>query len=62
MFVIMLVVLLQRHHLFVWSVFAPKLLIETSHTIIIFVIMLMENINCKIPIKICLDRMKINNI
>lgn len=44
MFIIMLVVLLQRHHLFVWSVFAPKLLIETSHTIIYFIIMLLEKI------------------
>ncbi|KAF5275089.1 hypothetical protein FQA39_LY07026 [Lamprigera yunnana] len=31
-----IIVFIQRYHLFVWSVFAPKLLIESCHSMILF--------------------------
>lgn len=45
--VVIFVVLLQRHHLFIWSVFAPKLLIEASHTVKLYIIVFIETIFCK---------------
>uniref|UniRef100_A0A8C4NHP1 Phosphatidylinositol glycan anchor biosynthesis class G n=1 Tax=Eptatretus burgeri TaxID=7764 RepID=A0A8C4NHP1_EPTBU len=33
-------VMVQRHHLFIWSVFAPKLLYETTHTLALFAFLL----------------------
>ncbi|CAD6241866.1 GSCOCG00009347001-RA-CDS [Cotesia congregata] len=31
-----IIISIERHHLFVWSVFAPKLLYETAHCVVIF--------------------------
>uniref|UniRef100_UPI00358E86F1 GPI ethanolamine phosphate transferase 2 isoform X2 n=1 Tax=Myxine glutinosa TaxID=7769 RepID=UPI00358E86F1 len=33
-------VMVERHHLFIWSVFAPKLLYETTHTLALFAFLL----------------------
>lgn len=35
-----LVTVTNRHHLFVWSVFSPKLLFETAHTFVLFLTLL----------------------
>nr|CAD7590243.1 unnamed protein product [Timema genevievae] len=37
-------VLAQRYHLFVWSVFSPKLLYETMHTIVIFTLLVVTEV------------------
>ncbi|KAH0541215.1 hypothetical protein KQX54_021289 [Cotesia glomerata] len=34
-----IIISIERHHLFVWSVFAPKLLYETAHCVLIFFIL-----------------------
>lgn len=44
MLITLIIVLIQRHHLFVWSVFAPKLLIEASHSIILYVLLMFSTI------------------
>ncbi|KAJ8974479.1 hypothetical protein NQ317_016133 [Molorchus minor] len=36
MIIVSIITFIFRHHLFIWSVFAPKLLIETIHTVILF--------------------------
>ncbi|CAH1116457.1 unnamed protein product [Phaedon cochleariae] len=35
--VVCIVTLIFRHHLFIWSVFAPKLFIESIHTVFLFI-------------------------
>nr|CAD7395744.1 unnamed protein product [Timema cristinae] len=37
-------VIAQRYHLFVWSVFSPKLLYETMHTIVIFTLLVVTEV------------------
>ncbi|XP_074094866.1 GPI ethanolamine phosphate transferase 2-like, partial [Cotesia typhae] len=39
-----IIISIERHHLFVWSVFAPKLLYETAHCILIFSIIFIVQI------------------
>lgn len=41
------IVLLQRQHLFIWSVFAPKLLIEASHSFVLYIIVIIHQIFIK---------------
>uniref|UniRef100_A0A9J2PV35 GPI ethanolamine phosphate transferase 2 n=1 Tax=Ascaris lumbricoides TaxID=6252 RepID=A0A9J2PV35_ASCLU len=41
----LLSLLIQRHHLFVWSVFAPKFLYESMHLIVISILMIYKCFN-----------------
>ena len=42
---------LHRNHLFVWSVFAPKVLIESSHSVVLLVEILLYCVSCKYKYK-----------
>lgn len=41
------VILVHRHHIFIWSVFSPKLLIESCHGLCLFLIVLLILMFCK---------------
>ncbi|KAI4469049.1 phosphatidylinositol glycan-related [Holotrichia oblita] len=42
-FVTILISFVQRHHLFIWSVFAPKILLESSHTLMLLIQILIHH-------------------